>query len=206
VPLDMFLALLLFAFVTSVTPGPNNLMLLASGVNFGLRRTVPHLLGVGLGFAVMVALVGLGLGRVLAAWPQAYTAMKVAGVAYLLWLAWKLAGAGAVRPEEGGGDAPRGRPMTFLGAAAFQWVNPKGWVMAVTSTATYSVPDRFTASALLVALVFGVVGLPASGSWAVFGVWLRRWLAEPRIVRVFNVSMAGLLVLSLWPLVAEGWR
>ena len=94
--------------------------------------------------------------------------------------------------------------MTFLGAAAFQWVNPKGWVMAVTATATYSVPDRFTASALLVALVYGLVGLPASGSWAVFGVWLRRWLAEPRIVRVFNVSMAVLLVLSLWPLLAEG--
>lgn len=202
-PLDMFLALLLFAFATSVTPGPNNLMLLASGVNFGLRRTVPHLLGVGLGFALMVALVGLGLGQVLEAWPQLYTAMKVAGVAYLLWLAWKLAGAGAVRPEDG---AAGGRPMTFLGAAAFQWVNPKGWVMAVTATATYSVPDRFTASALLVALVFGVVGLSASGSWAVFGVWLRRWLAEPRIVRVFNASMAVLLVLSLWPLVADGWR
>lgn len=204
-PLDMFLALLLFAFVTSVTPGPNNLMLLASGVNFGLRRTVPHLLGVGLGFAVMVALVGLGLGRVLAAWPPVYTAMKVAGVAYLLWLAWKLAGAGALRAEDGS-DAPGGRPMTFLGAAAFQWVNPKGWVMAVTATATYSVPERFTASALLVALVFGLVSLPASGSWAVFGVWLRRWLAEPRVVRVFNVTMAVLLVLSLWPLVAEGLR
>lgn len=199
-PLDLLLALLLFAFVTSITPGPNNLMLLASGVNFGLRRTLPHILGVGIGFAVMVALVGLGLGQVLEAWPQAYTAMRVAGVAYLLWLAWKLAGAGAVRPGDG---AAEGRPMTFLGAAAFQWVNPKGWVMAVTATATYTVPDRFTASALLVALVFGLVGLPASGSWAVFGVWLRRWLAEPRIVRAFNVAMAVLLVLSLWPLVAE---
>ncbi len=207
-PLDMFLALLLFAFVTSVTPGPNNLMLLASGVNFGLRRTVPHLLGVGLGFAVMMALVGLGVGQVLAAWPPVYSGLKVAGVAYLLWLAWKLAGAGAgaVRPEDGGGAVLHGRPMTFLGAAAFQWVNPKAWVMAVTATATYSVPERFTASAMLVALVFGAVGLPASGSWAVFGVWLRRWLAEPRIVRVFNVSMAVLLVLSLWPLVAEGLR
>ena len=203
-PLDMFLALLVFAFVASVTPGPNNLMLLASGVNFGLRRTVPHILGVGLGFAVMVALVGLGLGRVLAAWPQVYAAMRVAGVLYLLWLAWKLAGAGAVRMEDG--EARQGRPMTFLGAAAFQWVNPKGWVMAVTATATYSVPERFTASALLVALVFGLVSLPASGSWAVFGVWLRRWLAEPRVVRVFNVTMAVLLVLSLWPLVAEGLR
>ena len=199
----MFLALLVFAFVASVTPGPNNLMLLASGVSFGLRRTLPHLLGVGLGFAVMVALVGLGLGRVVAAWPPVYTAMKVAGVAYLLWLAWKLAGAGAVRMEDG--EARQGRPMTFLGAAAFQWVNPKGWVMAVTATATYSVPDRFTASALLVALVFGLVGLPASGSWAVFGVWLRRWLAEPRVVRVFNVTMAVLLVLSLWPLLMEGF-
>lgn len=203
-PLDLFLALVVFAFVSSVTPGPNNLMLLASGVNFGLRRTVPHLLGVAVGFAVMVALVGLGLGRVLEAWPALYSAMRAAGVAYLLWLAWKLAGAGAVRPEDGGGAA-RGRPMGFLGAAAFQWVNPKGWVMAVTATATYTAPgDRFAASALLVAAVFGAVALPASGAWAAFGVWLRRWLAEPRVVRVFNVSMAVLLVLSLWPLVAEG--
>ena len=96
-PLDLFLALVVFAFVSSATPGPNNLMLLASGVNFGLRRTVPHLLGVAVGFAVMVALVGLGLGRVLEAWPALYSAMRAAGVAYLLWLAWKLAGAGALR-------------------------------------------------------------------------------------------------------------
>lgn len=202
VPLDLLLALVVFAFVTSVTPGPNNLMLLASGVNFGLRRTVPHLLGVGIGFAVMVALVGLGIGRALEAWPALYAAMRAAGVAYLLWLAWKLAGAGAVRAEDG--DI-QGRPMTFLGAAAFQWVNPKGWVMAVTATATYAAPgDRSAAGALLVAAVFGAVALPASGAWAAFGVWLRRWLAEPRVVRVFNVSMAVLLVLSLWPLVAEG--
>lgn len=204
-PLDLLLALLAFAFATSVTPGPNNLMLLASGVNFGLRRTVPHLLGAGVGFAVMVALVGMGLGRVLEAWPRLHTAMRVTGVAYLPWLAWKLAGAGVVRPEDGG-DAARGRPMTFLGAAAFQWVNPKGWVLAVTATATYTVPDRFAASALLVAAVFGAVALPASGIWAAFGVWLRRWLDEPRVVRAFNISMAVLLVLSLWPLVADGLR
>jgi hypothetical protein len=118
---ELFLALLGFAFVTSVTPGPNNMMLLASGVNFGFRRTVPHMLGISIGHALMVFLVGLGLAGVFRAWPPALLVLKIASVAYMLWLAWKIAQSGS--PGEGRAKAT---PMTFLQAAAFQWVNPKG--------------------------------------------------------------------------------
>ena len=194
---DLLAALVAFAFVTSITPGPNNLMLLASGVNFGFRRTLPHMLGVGLGFVVMVIGVGLGLGRVFEMYPSVYVALRVIGVAYLLWLAWALARSGPI-----GEGAHRGRPMTFIEAAAFQWVNPKAWVMAVSAIAAYTRPDDFSASVLVVALVFGAVNIPSVGSWALFGVALRGLLTNPRTVRVFNVSMALLLVASLWPIVA----
>src|SRR5437773_1349241 len=126
--LDLLAALIAFAFVTSITPGPNNLMLLASGVNFGFRRTLPHMLGVGLGFGFMIMVVGLGLSQLFARYPGSYEALRWAGAAYMLWLAWNIANAGPV----GEGES-RGRPMTFLQAAGFQWLNPKGWVMAVSA-------------------------------------------------------------------------
>ncbi len=198
-PPNILLALATFSLVSSITPGPNNLMLLASGVNFGLRRTMPHMLGVGIGFPLMVAVVGLGLSGVFQAAPGLYDALKWMGAAYMLWLAWRIANAGPVQA----GEAARGQPMTFLAAAAFQWVNPKAWVMAVTAVATYSVPDRFGLSVLLVAGVFGLVGLPSIGLWAACGLALRRLLADPRHVALFNRAMALLLVASLWPLAAE---
>jgi threonine/homoserine/homoserine lactone efflux protein len=192
---DLLLALLGFAFVTSVTPGPNNMMLLASGVNFGLRRTVPHMLGISMGHAVMVFLVGLGLAGAFTAWPPALTLLKVASVAYMLWLAWKIAHAGA--PGEGRASA---RPMTFLQAAAFQWVNPKAWAMALGAVSAYVTVPSVTAYGL-VALVFAAVNLPSVTVWAAAGQGLRRWLDSPGRLRAFNWTMAGLLVLSLWPVV-----
>jgi threonine/homoserine/homoserine lactone efflux protein len=119
--LEIFLSLLLFAFTTSITPGPNNMMLLASGVNFGFRRTIPHMLGIGSGFLSLLLAVGFGLGAVLAAFPPLFLALKVAGGLYLLWIAWKIGTSRSL--GEGGGTGTR--PMTFLEAAAFQWVNPK---------------------------------------------------------------------------------
>ncbi|MBD1203976.1 MAG: LysE family translocator [Rhodobacteraceae bacterium] len=190
---ELFLALLGFAFVTSVTPGPNNMMLLASGVNFGLRRTVPHMLGISIGHAVMVFLVGLGVAGVFLAHPLALTALKVAAVGYMLWLAWKIARSGA--PGEGKAG---GRPMTFLQAAAFQWVNPKAWAMALGSVAAY-VPEPSVAAYATVAGVFASVNLPSVAVWAAAGQGLRRWLDDPRRLRAFNWGMAALLVLSLWP-------
>ena len=192
---DLFLALLGFAFVTSVTPGPNNMMLLASGVNFGLRRTVPHMLGISLGHALMVFLVGLGLASIFKAWPPALTLLKLASVAYMLWLALKIAQAGA--PGEGRRSA---NPMTFLQAAAFQWVNPKAWAMALGAVAAY-VPNPSIRSYALVSLVFAAVNLPSVAIWAGAGQAVRRWLEGPGRLQVFNWTMAVLLVLSLWPVV-----
>ncbi len=132
-PLDTLLALLIFALTTSITPGPNNMMLFASGVNFGFRRTIPHMLGIGAGFFALLIGVGFGLGALLKTVPLLYTVLKFAGGAYLVWIAWKIATSRALAEGQAGA-----KPMTFLGAAAFQWVNPKAWVMAVTAIATYT--------------------------------------------------------------------
>jgi threonine/homoserine/homoserine lactone efflux protein len=192
---DLLIALLGFAFVTSVTPGPNNMMLLASGVNFGFRRTVPHMLGISLGHAMMVFLVGLGLAGAFKAWPPALTVLKVVSVAYMLWLAWKIAHAAA--PGEGRAKAS---PMTFLQAAAFQWVNPKAWAMALGAVSAY-VTEPSVGAYAAVALVFALVNLPSVSVWAAAGQAVRRWLEAPGRLRAFNWTMAVLLVLSLWPVV-----
>jgi threonine/homoserine/homoserine lactone efflux protein len=197
-PFDVFLALCGFAFVTSITPGPNNMMLLASGVTFGFRRTLPHMLGIFGGFTAMVALVGLGLGQVFERWPALFMILKYAGAAYMLRLAWGIAMSGPV-----GEGAARGTPMTCLGAAAFQWVNPKAWVMALSAIPTYTQPDNYIPSVFIVALVFGIVNLPSIGSWAAFGSAMRAVLGNPRFVRWFNWGMALLLVASLWPIIAD---
>jgi threonine/homoserine/homoserine lactone efflux protein len=191
---DPLLALVGFALVTSVTPGPNNLMLMASGANFGLRRTLPHMMGVALGFAAMTAGIGLGVMGLFEAWPPAYTVLKVLSVAYMLWLAWKIAT--AAPPE--GRPAAEGRPLTFLAAAAFQWVNPKAWAMAATAVTAYA-PGRGTAAVLTVAAVFALVNLPSVGSWALMGQAIRRLLGSPGRLRAFNLAMAGLLLASLAP-------
>jgi len=185
-------ALSAFALVSSITPGPNNMMLMASGANFGLRRTVPHALGVGIGFTLMIVLVGVGLMGMFDLFPILNTVLKIVSVAYLLWLAWKIANAAAPTTD---GDA-RGKPMTFVQAMLFQWVNPKAWTMALSAIALYA-PDRNVAAVLLVAIVFGIVNLPSTSIWAVMGQALRGWLSSPARLRAFNWTMAALLVGSL---------
>jgi threonine/homoserine/homoserine lactone efflux protein len=194
---DTLLALILFAFASSITPGPNNVMLLASGANFGLRRTLPHMLGISLGHAVMVGLVGLGLLGLFTALPWLRTGLTIVSVAYLLWLAWKIANAAPPKP----GD-PTGRPFSFLQAAAFQWVNPKAWYMAIYAQTSFGPDDGTWTAAILVALVFAAVNLPSVTVWAWGGTQLGRWLRGPGRLRAFNITMAFLLVASLWPLVA----
>ena len=191
---DILLALMAFAFVTSVTPGPNNLMLMASGVNFGFRRTLPHMLGVALGFVAMAAVVGLGLAGLFQSEPRAVLALQGASVAYMLWLAWKIAHAAPPEPGRAGGV-----PLTFAQAAAFQWVNPKAWAMALTATSVYA-PDRTVAAVLVVAAVFGAVNLPSVAVWAAAGQAMARWIATPARLTWFNRGMAVLLVASLWPI------
>ena len=190
---DILSALIGFAFATSITPGPNNMMLLASGANFGLRRTVPHMLGISLGHAFMVFLVGIGLAQIFHRYPQADLILKIAATIYMLWLAWKIAN--AAPPREG---EAKGRPFTFAQAAAFQWVNPKAWAMALTAVTVYAPSDTVGGMAL-VAGVFAAVNLPSVSVWAATGQVVRRWLTTRQRLRAFNIGMAVLLVASLWP-------
>ncbi|WP_062560555.1 LysE family translocator [Paracoccus aminovorans] len=191
---QILLALVAFAFATSVTPGPNNLMLMASGANFGLRRSVPHLLGVALGFGAMVALLGLGVDRLIAEAPRLALALKAVSLVYVLWLAWKIAHAAA--PE---GQAGTGRPMGFLAACAFQWVNPKAWMMGLGALSAYSAG---AGGALVVAAVFTLVNLPSVALWAAMGQGLRGLLQDAGRRRLFNRVMAVLLVASMLPVLS----
>ncbi|WP_424971139.1 LysE family translocator [Dinoroseobacter sp. S76] len=193
--LETLLALMTFALVSSITPGPNNLMVLASGANFGIRRTVPHLLGISLGHAFMVLLLGLGLGQVFVTWPVFHDVLKIASVAYMAWLAWKIAHAAA--PE---GAETAGRPFTFLQAAAFQWVNPKAWVMGITAVTVYTTPGAGALGALLVAVAFCATNFPSVSVWAWMGTQVARWLSSPGRLRLFNWTMAILLMASLIPI------
>jgi len=193
--IQLLTAFLLFAFVSSVTPGPNNLMLMASGANFGFRRTVPHMLGVGIGFTFMVVLVGTGLMQLFDAYPVSYKILKVGSVLYLTWLAWKIAT--AAEPGKGKVGAT---PLNFLQAAAFQWVNPKAWAMALTAVTAYA-PSRDFGAVLFVAIVFGVINLPTISMWTVLGQQIRHVLTSPVRLRLFNATMAVLLMASLYPVV-----
>lgn len=185
-----------FAFVSSITPGPNNIMLMTSGANFGLRRTAPHALGVSIGFFAMAVLVGVGLAGVFEIWPMSLTVLKVSCVGYLLFLAWKIARSSA--PKDG---EATGKPMSFLQAAAFQWVNPKAWAMALSAITLYASSENFL-SIMIVAVIFMLVNLPAVSVWALFGVKMTSLHSTPVRLRVFNWTMAILLVASVLPMLA----
>ena len=189
---------MLFALVTSITPGPNNTMLLASGVNFGFRRTMPHLFGISIGVAILMLCVGFGLGEAFRRVPVLYTVLEAASVAYLLYLAWRIGTSGEVKAH---GAKPR--PMTFIEAAAFQWVNPKAWMMVLTAATTVQLSADYGMNAAWMSVVFILIGFPCICLWAAFGLGLRRFLSNPRALRLFNVTMAVLLILSLYPLVAH---
>jgi threonine/homoserine/homoserine lactone efflux protein len=192
---EVLLALVVFAFVMSITPGPNNLMLLASGVNFGLRRTIPHMLGISAGVLLLLLAVGFGLGVLIETTPWLYAALKVVGGAYLLYLAWRIAFSRAV-----GEARAAARPLSFGAAALFQWVNPKAWVMAISAIAAYTSADAYTRSVFVIATIIAIVTLPSVFAWAGFGTALRAWLTDPIRLRWFNATMGVLLVLSLWPM------
>ena len=199
---QLLLAFVLFAFATAGTPGPNNMMLLASGANFGFRATVLHILGISVGLGFMVLAMGLGLGGVFRAFPLLHEVLRWVGGAYMLWLAWKIATAKGPISGRGADKGAGTRPMTFTQAAAFQWVNPKAWAMALTAATTY-MPEGSTAAVFLVAGTFMLVGAPCSAAWAGFGLGLRRFLDRPPVLRAFNLTMAALLVVSLYPLLVE---
>ncbi len=196
---QLLIAFIVFALVGLYTPGPNNVMLLASGLNFGLRRTLPHVAGVSFGFAFLVAVVGLGLGAVFTAYPALQLVLKYAGAVYLVWLAFAIARSGAITA----GDAVP-RPLTFWQAAAFQWINVKGWVIAIGTVTAYAALARYPWNILTMALLLLVLGLSSSVAWTLFGASLQRLIRAPAAVRLFNWVMAALLLASLYPVLTEG--
>jgi threonine/homoserine/homoserine lactone efflux protein len=188
---------ILYCIAMSGTPGPNNVMVLASGANYGFWRSQPHVWGINIGFALMMFILALGLGTVFVAEPRLQFALKVVGVAYMLWLAWKIATASDV----GGTDGVAGKPLTFWQGAAFQWVNPKAWMMILGAISVYA-PEGFSplGKALYLSIVMLLAGSPPTQVWTAFGVGIRRFLQNPRALRLFNIAMAALLVLSLIPM------
>lgn len=188
-------AIFLFAISATITPGPNNVMIMTSGLNHGVRKSMPHLLGICFGFPVMVIVVGSGLGVVFQWLPILHTLIKVAGIVYLLYLAWLIANSA---PTDLNGE--KARPFTFMQAALFQWVNPKAWVMATGAIAAFTTVDgNIYWQSLVIAGVFFLIAFPCVGAWLYFGVVLKRLLSSPSYQRAFNIAMALLLVASILP-------
>ena len=196
---QLLLAFIVFAVVMFFTPGPNNIMLLTSGLNFGFRRTLPHLAGVVFGFAFMIAVSGLGLGAVFTAYPLLQTVLKYAGAAYLVYLAVAIALSGPPTP----GEAERRRPMTFFGAALFQWINVKGWVMVIGTITAYAAIASYPWHILLQVALSLLIGWVACTAWVLCGTSLQSLVKSPIVVRTFNIVMALLLLASLYPVLVE---
>lgn len=194
--MEYFFSLILFTFVAGITPGPNNLMLIVSGLNHGIQKSLPHYFGVCIGFALMVAIIGFGLGAFFLNFPSMYLSIKILGISYLLFLAWKIANAGNMQAKKG-----LRKPLTFLQGAAFQWVNPKAWVIAIGALAAFTIQNHMAESVIAIVLVYLVMGLITMGLWLVLGQALQRFLKEEKRIRLFNIVMAALLVLSVIPMI-----
>jgi len=193
---EQLLPLCAFTMVMVGTPGPNNLMLMSAGANFGYRRSIPHILGISVGCQVLLWAIALGLGQVLETYPQAALLLKACGGMFLIYMAYQLA-----RPRKSQLEIDKEiKPLTFLQAALFQWINPKAWLMLVTVIATFGSHEHFFSSILTIAVIFFVMGFPLISAWNIGGVALKGWLHHgQRLVR-FNQVMAVLLLLSMYPL------
>jgi threonine/homoserine/homoserine lactone efflux protein len=191
--MENFLALVVFSFTMAFTPGPNNVIATASGVNHGYVRTIPFIMGLTVGFPVMIASVGFGLGFIFEAYPWLHNVMKILGIGYLLWLAYKIATATSI------GGAGASKPFSFLQAAGFQWINPKSWAAGTSTLGTFTSTEagNFHWQVLIVASVYVAAGFFSGSAWTLFGSGISRFLKEPKILRLFNLSMAVLLVGSL---------
>jgi threonine/homoserine/homoserine lactone efflux protein len=195
--IDLFLALVFFAFATAFSPGPNNTLLMASGVSFGLRKTIPMIFGVAIGFPLMIGCIGLGLGKIFETYPLIYTTMKYAGATYMLYLAWKIATSKFVTDEK----EVDTKPLSFLHMASFQWINPKAWIMAVTALSTYTIASAYLTGVAYVVGAFFVMGIGSATTWVVFGASLRHVFRDPRYFKMINWALAASLVLSLVPMI-----
>ena len=197
-PLEQLLALAGFVVVMTGTPGPNNMMLLASGANFGFRRSLPHIFGITVGCQILLVAVALGIGQLLSLYPLLDSVLKVLCGLALFYLAWTLVRPTKVLPASG--EVKVARPLTFLQAAMFQWVNPKARLMMITAIATYTEPTAMLSSLAVIALFFAIIGIPCISTWNLFGATLRVFLQDTRRARLFNVTMAVLLLGSMYPL------
>jgi threonine/homoserine/homoserine lactone efflux protein len=195
---ELFGALAVFTFASSITPGPNNTMLMTSGVNFGLKASIPHMVGVSLGFTGLTLVVGLGLGGLFTAYPVLHVVLEWAGTLYLLYLAAKIALSDHLTAKKEGA-----RPLRFSQAASFQVVNAKAWAMAVGALTAYAPAQNYFLNVFIVAVTFCIVGAPCIAAWTAFGVGMRRFLGRPGVLKAFNVTMAGVLVLSLVPTILD---
>lgn len=199
--MDIFIAVFFFAFSTTVTPGPNNIMIMSSGVNYGVKSSLPHFFGICLGFPAMVLVVGMGFGTVLEQLPLLHQMIKIAGTLYLLWLAWVIGSQTPKAIEKGNRT-----PLTFWQAVLFQWVNGKAWVMATGAVAAFTtVAGTLWSEVMAITAAFLAVTFPCVGVWLVAGAGLRQLLTNHTAQRVFNIAMAVLLVLSVLPVVYDIW-
>ncbi|MEO9457800.1 MAG: LysE family translocator [Lentilitoribacter sp.] len=193
---DLVIGLVGFALVSAFSPGPNNLMLLSSGMNFGWRKSIPHILGIAIGFPVMIFCVGLGITQIFETYPASLVVMKVLSAVYLLYLAYKIA---STRQAGVGPEVKNTRPLTFVQAAAFQWVNPKAWAMALTAISAYTIANNMLFSVFIVIFVFLAVGMMSANTWTIIGLKLRIFLSNPKAFRAFNIGCALVLVATLYP-------
>ena len=196
--IEIILAIAIFAFVGAGTPGPNNIMLMSSGVNYGFAKSIPHILGIVGGMILLNICSAIGLGQLFQLYPSALTYLKIAACIYMLWLSWRIAFSKAIAKDA---TPHKTRPLTFIEAAIFQWVNPKAVFMALTAVTLYMVPGELIVSGAAIVLVFIFVQLICQSSWTAFGVALRKFLSEPKRLRIFNICMGVLLILAILPIV-----
>lgn len=181
------LSVLVFAVSTTITPGPNNLMLTASGVNFGFARTIPHLLGITFGFTILCSLTAMGLGSLFIEVPILHTILKWVGATYLLYLAYKI-----ITASDVGGVEGNAKPFSFMQAAVFQFVNPKAWTMCITGISAFSLSENIQTSAVVVVIVYSLISVPCCSIWALLGVQVGRFLSNEKYLKLFNYTLGGL--------------
>lgn len=193
--MEFYLSIMIFAISSTVTPGPNNIMILTSGLNYGVKNSIPHLLGICFGFPVMIIVIGFGFSVIFERYPLFNEVIKVLGVVYLLYLAWLIASSSPVSLE-----GKTSKPLNFIQAALFQWVNPKAWVVATGAVSAYtSVSSDMFAQVISIALAFLIVAIPSLSVWLIFGVGIKKYLKSPKHQKIFNLSMSLLLVGSVFP-------
>ena len=194
--MEYYLSVILFCLVTSITPGPNNIMLMSSGLNHGVLKTIPHISGIIVGFPLMVAALGFGLGTIFLNYPVIHQVIKIVGISYLLFLAWKIA-----NTSNANAGKQLKKPFTFIQSAAFQWLNPKAWVIAIGAIATFTTVGNIEIQVIIIVFTYLFVGAFSMGLWLLMGASLQKILRSQKQFQVFNVAMAILLVMSVAPMV-----